>query len=48
MHQFHLNGDRMLEVLDIQASAIGKGRGDILELLKIDAPGFVELIRKEI
>jgi len=46
-HQFHLNGDRMLEVLDIQASAIGKERGEILELLKLDAPGFVELIRKK-
>jgi len=47
-HQFHLNGDRMLEVLDIQASAIGKDRGEILKLLEIDTPGFVELIRKKI
>jgi predicted nucleic acid-binding protein len=48
MHQFHLNGDRMMEVLDIQASAIGRERGDILQLLKIDAPGFVDLIRRKL
>jgi predicted nucleic acid-binding protein len=47
-HQFHLNGDRMLEVLDTQASSIGKERGDVMDLLKMDAPGFIELIQRKL
>ncbi|WP_263357000.1 PIN domain-containing protein [Acidicapsa ligni] len=44
MHQFHLNRDRMLEVLDTQAGGIGRSREDVLEKLQTGVPGFVDLL----
>ena len=46
VNQFHLNSDRIPEVLDTQASAIGKARSYILERLEPQLPEFVKLVRK--
>ena len=46
IHQYHLNPDRILEVLDIQASGIRQERVDVLERLKQGLPNFVELVRR--
>jgi predicted nucleic acid-binding protein len=43
-HQFHLNPDRILEVLDTQASAIGLRRRDVVRRLAVALPGFAALL----
>jgi predicted nucleic acid-binding protein len=47
VHQFHLNRDRIMDVLDTQASAIGKQREYVVERLRKQAPNFVEIIQKK-
>lgn len=47
VHQFHLNSDRMMDVLDTQASAIGKDRTYVAERLKSHVPAFIELIQNK-
>jgi predicted nucleic acid-binding protein len=44
VHQFHLNPDRVMEVLDTQASGISQTRASILARLRAGVPGFVKLI----
>jgi predicted nucleic acid-binding protein len=47
VHQFHLNSDRILDVLDTQASAIGQQRSNVIDRLQVNLPNFVDLIRKK-
>jgi predicted nucleic acid-binding protein len=44
VHQYHLSPDRILEVLDVQASGISQRRQDILGRLQHQLPDFVALI----
>lgn len=44
LHQYHLDPDRIEDVLDIQASGIGKRRSYVLERLQTGLPGFVALV----
>lgn len=44
IHQYHLDPDRIEEVLDIQASAIGSRRTDVLEKLRRGMPRFVAMV----
>ncbi len=44
LHQYHLDPERIEEVLDIQASGIGKRRSYVLEQLQTGLPGFVALV----
>lgn len=46
IHQFHLNPDRVLEVLDTQASATRQLRSAILERLQVALPNFTELVTR--
>jgi predicted nucleic acid-binding protein len=48
LHQFHLNPDRVLDVLDTQASAIRQQRLDILNRLRVSLPQFAELVARRI
>jgi predicted nucleic acid-binding protein len=43
VHQFHLNPERILEVLDAQASGIGQDRAAVLKRLRPVLPEFVTL-----
>jgi predicted nucleic acid-binding protein len=47
VHQFHLNPDRMLDILDTQASASRQRRTDILNRYKQALPNFYGLFDKE-
>ena len=44
VHQFHLDPDRIVEILDTQASAIQMQRSDILQKLRVIAHNFVKLV----
>jgi predicted nucleic acid-binding protein len=46
IHQYHLNPERVYEVLDTQANAIGKGREELLQKLQQGLPDFATLIRQ--
>lgn len=45
VHQYHLNPDRIREVLDIQASGIRQQRKSVLDRLQHGLPNFVALLR---
>lgn len=47
VHQFHLKPERVLDILDTQASGIGRQREDILKRLNPGLPQFVDLIMKK-
>ena len=47
IHQFHLNPERILDVLDTQASGTRQQRRDIVKRLRADLPGFIELVEKQ-
>jgi hypothetical protein len=44
VHQFHLNPERMMDVLDTQASGIRQQRKDVVERLRPRVPKFADLI----
>jgi hypothetical protein len=46
IHQYHLNPDRILDVLDIQASGIRQQRADVLKRLQHELPNFVALLSR--
>jgi predicted nucleic acid-binding protein len=48
VHQFHLNPERILEVLDTQASATRQQRSAVLDRLQVGLPNFVEFLRRQI
>jgi hypothetical protein len=47
IHQYHLWPERILEVLDTQASGIRLQRKHVLQKLKISVPKFVRLIEEK-
>jgi len=47
VHQYHLNPERLLEVIDTQASGIRQQRKDILQRLRKGVPKFVALLEKQ-
>jgi predicted nucleic acid-binding protein len=46
VHQFHLNPDRMLEILDTQASGSRQRRSDVLARLEGGLPEFCKLAKE--
>jgi predicted nucleic acid-binding protein len=43
VHQFHLNPERLLEIIDTQASGIRQQRSAVLDRLRAVVPNFVNL-----